>query len=43
MGMMQRTMTDVLEQMVSDKVNNRSLASLLFWAWRDATPAALAA
>jgi hypothetical protein len=36
-------LADVLEQMVSGKVNNRSLASLLPWAWRDAKRAELAA
>jgi hypothetical protein len=34
---------NVLERMVSDKVNNRRLASLLPWAWCDAKRAALAA
>jgi hypothetical protein len=33
----------VLEQMVSGKVNSRSLVSLPPWAWRDAKRAALAA
>jgi hypothetical protein len=33
----------VLEQMVSGKVNNLSLASLLPWAWRDAKRHAIAA
>jgi len=36
-------LTDVLEQMVSGKVNNRSLSSLLPWAWRDAKGHAIAA
>jgi transposase len=35
--------TDVQERMVSGKVNNRSHASLLPWAWRDAKRAELAA
>jgi hypothetical protein len=39
----QAWLTDVLEQMVSGKVNNRSLASLLPWAWRDAKRVELAA
>jgi hypothetical protein len=39
----QAWLTDVLEQMVSGRVNSRSLASLLPWAWRDAESAALAA
>jgi transposase len=39
----QAWLTDVLEQMVSGKVNSRSLASLLPWAWRDAKRAELAA
>jgi hypothetical protein len=33
----------VLEQMVGGKVNSRSLASLLPWAWRDAKRTAVAA
>jgi hypothetical protein len=39
----QAWLTDVLEQMVSGKVNSRSLASLLPWAWRDTKCAELAA
>ena len=39
----QAWLTDVLEQMVSGKVNSRNLASLLPWAWRDAKRAELAA
>ena len=39
----QAWLTDVLEQMVNGKVNSRSLASLLPWAWRDAKRAKLAA
>jgi hypothetical protein len=39
----QAWLTDALEQMVSGKVNNRSLASLLPWAWRDAKRDAVAA
>jgi len=39
----QAWLTDVLEQMVIGKVNSRSLASLLPWAWRDAKRAELAA
>jgi transposase len=39
----QAWMADVLEQMVSGKVNSRSLASLLPWAWRDAKRDAVAA
>ena len=39
----QAWLTDVLEQMVSGKVNSRSLAELLPWAWRDAKRTALAA
>ena len=39
----QAWLTDVLEQMVSGKVKNRSLASLLPWAWRDAKRHAIAA
>ncbi len=37
----QAWLNDVLEQMVSDKANNRNIASLLPWAWRDAKRAAL--
>ncbi len=33
--------TDMLEQMVSGKVNSRSLAPLLPWVWRYAKYAAL--
>jgi hypothetical protein len=33
----------VLEQMMSGKMNSRSLASLLPWAWRDAKRHAIAA
>jgi len=36
-------LTDVLEQMVGVRVKNRSPASLLPWAWRDARRAAVAA
>jgi hypothetical protein len=39
----QAWLTDVLEQMVSGKVNSRSLASLLPWAWRDAKRHAITA
>ena len=39
----QAWLTDVLEQMVSGKVNSRNLAALLPWAWRDAKRAKLAA
>jgi hypothetical protein len=39
----QAWLTNVLEQMVSGKVNSRNLAALLPWAWRDAKRAKLAA
>jgi hypothetical protein len=39
----QAGLIDVLEQTVSRKMNSRSLAPLLPWAWRDAKRAELAA